>query len=80
MSDVTATDAARHFSDLLDAVEHEGASYTILRHGKAIAQIEPIRKGRWGDVRNALEAHPPDPEWIEDVRVVRDLLELQPRW
>lgn len=80
MPEVTATEAARHFSDLLDAIEHEGASYTILRHGKAIAQIEPIRKGKWGDVRRLLEKHPPDPEWIDDIRSVRDLLESQPRW
>ena len=77
--DITATDAARHFSDVLDAIEHEGASYTVIRHGKAIAQIGPIHTGRWGDVRRLLESHPPDPRWIEDVRSVRDLLEPQTR-
>lgn len=79
MPEITATEAARHLSDLLDAVEHDGASYTIVRHGKAIAQVEPVRTGRWGDVRRALAQHPPDPEWIEDIRSVRDLLESQPR-
>jgi antitoxin (DNA-binding transcriptional repressor) of toxin-antitoxin stability system len=80
MPEISATEAARHFSDLLDAIEHEGASYTILRHGKAVAQIEPTRKGLWGDVRLLLDEHPPDPRWVEDIRSVRELLEPQPRW
>lgn len=80
MPDITATEASRHFSDLLDAIEHDGATYTIIRHGRAIAHIEPVRKGRWGDVRRLLAEYPPDPDWIEDLRSVRELLEPQPRW
>ncbi|MBA2317940.1 MAG: type II toxin-antitoxin system prevent-host-death family antitoxin, partial [Euzebyales bacterium] len=33
MADVSATDAARNFADLLDAVER-GAQFTIIRRGR----------------------------------------------
>jgi prevent-host-death family protein len=45
MSEITATDAARNFADLLDAVEHRGERFTILRRGKAIAILEPLKDG-----------------------------------
>ncbi|MBV8303271.1 MAG: type II toxin-antitoxin system Phd/YefM family antitoxin, partial [Acidimicrobiia bacterium] len=45
MSEVTATEAARSFSDLLDAVEHRGERFTIVRRGKAVAQLQPLAEG-----------------------------------
>ena len=42
LPDVTATDAARNFADLLDAVEHRGEHFTIVRRGKAIADLEAL--------------------------------------
>ena len=42
MPDVTATEASRNFADLLDAVEHRGERYRIVRRGRAVAQLEPI--------------------------------------
>jgi prevent-host-death family protein len=79
VSDITATDAARRFSDLLDDVEHGGASYTIRRHGRAIAQITPVARGRGGDVKALLSRHRPDRRWAHDIDAVRDLLEVDPR-
>ncbi len=79
MPDVTATDAARRFSDLLDAIEHEGKSYTIVRHGKAIAHLEPIGSGRGSEVKTLLRSHRPDGEWSNDLYEIRDLLEVDER-
>ena len=79
MPDVTATDAARNFADLLDAVEHRGERFTIVRRGKAIAHLEPTSPGRGADVKALLRRHRPDAAWKEDLSAVRALLELDER-
>jgi prevent-host-death family protein len=58
---MTATEASRHFSDLLDAVER-GERVTILRGSWPIAEIGPARRRTGADVRTALEGTPPPDE------------------
>jgi len=77
--DVSATEAARNFADLLDAVEHGGERYTIVRRGKAVAQLEPVSKGRGADVKQVLDRHRPDPRWRRDLEAVRALIEIDER-
>jgi prevent-host-death family protein len=79
MPDVTATDAARNFADLLDAVEHRGEHFTIVRRGKAIAHLEPTSRGRGADAKALLRRHRPDPKWTKELRAVRDMLEVDDR-
>lgn len=79
MPDVTATDAARNFADLLDAVEHRGEHFTIVRRGKAIAHLEPTSRGRGVDAKALLRKHRPDAKWAAEVRGVRELLEVEDR-
>ena len=79
MPDITATDAARRFADLLDGVEHRGEHYTIVRRGKAVAHLEPVAIGRGSDVKSLLLRHRPDPAWAEDLNDVRGLLEIENR-
>jgi antitoxin (DNA-binding transcriptional repressor) of toxin-antitoxin stability system len=79
MPDVTATDAARNFADLLDAIEHRGEHFTILRRGKAIAYLEPVGGGRGADLKALLRRHRADPVWREDLDSVRELLEVDER-
>ncbi len=79
MSEVTATEAARKFADLLDAVEHRGERYTITRRGKAVAHIEPVTRGRGADAKVLLRRHRPDAGWTRDLNEVRDLLEVETR-
>lgn len=79
MPDVTATDAARNFADLLDAIEHRGEHFTIVRRGKAIAHLEPMNRGLGADVKALLGRHRPDPDWARDVDKVRKLLEVEER-
>lgn len=79
MSEVTATEAARRFADLLDDVEHAGRRYTITRHGRAVAQIEPVSRGRGVDAKALLRRHRPDTGWADAVRETRDLLEVERR-
>jgi prevent-host-death family protein len=79
MSDVTATEAARRFSDLLDAVEHEGRRFTVTRHGKPIAHIQPAAPGRGAEAKALLRRHTPDARWRADLDEVRGLLEVETR-
>ena len=38
---ITATEAARKFSELLNSIKYTGNDYTIVRGGKPIASIRP---------------------------------------
>jgi len=79
MPDVSATDAARNFADLLDAIEHRGEHFTIVRRGKAVAHLEPMNRGLGADVKSLLLRHRPDPDWSGDLDDVRTLLEVEER-
>ncbi len=39
---ITSTEAARNFSEILNAVNYKGARYTVVRGGKAVAEINPV--------------------------------------
>lgn len=80
MPDITATEASRAFSRLLDTVEHEGATYVIVRHGSPVAQLSPVARCTGAKLKSLLAEHPPDDEWSTDLAAVRDLLEDRPRW
>ncbi len=79
MSEVSATDAARNFADLLDAIEHDGAHFTIVRRGRAIAHLEPVRAGRGAEVKQLLREGPVDTAWSDDLASVRGVVEIQYR-
>lgn len=79
MPDISATEAARRFSDVLDSIEHDKARYTIIRRGKAVALLEPITTGRGSDVKAMLRRHVADEGWSNDLRELRDLIEIDVR-
>lgn len=79
MPDISATEAARHFSDVLDSVEHANEHYTIVRRGKAVAHLEPITKGRGSKVKGILKRHRPDSAWAEELSRLRELVEIDHR-
>ncbi len=79
MAEISATEAARNFADLLDGVEHRGEHYTVVRRGKPVARIEPASKGRGADLKELLESFHPDHTWRKDLRSVTDLLHAEHR-
>ena len=79
MPEVTATDAARNFADLLDAVEHRGEHFTIVRRGKTVAHLEPMSGGRGADVKALLRRHRQNTDWAKELDAVRGLLEIDDR-
>ncbi|HWO16087.1 MAG TPA: type II toxin-antitoxin system prevent-host-death family antitoxin [Solirubrobacterales bacterium] len=72
MKQLSATDAARKFSDVLDSVESDGESFVVVRHGRAVATIGPAVAGTGRALKEALRNHPPDPEWASELRELRE--------
>jgi prevent-host-death family protein len=72
MKQLSATDAARRFSDVLDSVETAGESFVVVRHGRAVATIGPTAAGTGQALKEALRAHPPDERWAAELRDLRD--------
>lgn len=60
---MTATEASRHFSDLLDAAER-GETIMIVRGSRPVAEIGPAHRRTGADLRSALaDIPPPDEEF-----------------
>lgn len=67
MRTISATEASRRFSGLLDAIE-AGESVTVTRGSKAIAEIRPARRRTGRALRMALAGIPgPDDRFVADV-------------
>jgi prevent-host-death family protein len=79
VTEISASDAARNFADLLDAVEHRGERITIVRRGKAVALLEPVLNGRGSDVKTMLRRHIVDSKWRADLTAVRELITVEER-
>jgi prevent-host-death family protein len=78
MTEISATEASKRFSDLLDAVEHRDETFTVVRHGRAIATIATARPATLGELREFLTANPPDPDWEHDLQDLRRFVGLAP--
>jgi antitoxin (DNA-binding transcriptional repressor) of toxin-antitoxin stability system len=76
---VTATEAARRFSDVLDQVEHDGETFLVERHGRVIASVAPAAAASGRSVKELLRAQPVDERWPEDLAQLRARLEPQER-
>lgn len=44
-TDISATEAVRHFSELLNNIKYRGDHYTVIRGGKPAAAIVPAGEG-----------------------------------
>jgi prevent-host-death family protein len=77
--EISATDAARNFSDLLDAVEHRHERYTVVRRGRVVAQISPMVSGRGADIKELLHGRMRDSSWARELDDLRALLALDER-
>ena len=67
MRTMTATEASRRFSDLLDVIER-GESVVVTRGNRPIAEIRPARRRTGKDLRAALaETAPPDERFDKDI-------------
>lgn len=79
MRSLTATEAARRFSEVLDAVADRGESFVVMRRGRAVARIGPAAFARGTDVKALIRSRAPDDTWAEELRELRSLVEAQER-
>ncbi len=76
---LTATDAARRFSSLLDQVERTGETFVVERRGRAIASIAPAAASSGREVKDMLRSHPADSSWPAELRDLRAALTPETR-
>jgi prevent-host-death family protein len=79
MRRLTATEAARRFSDLLDRVERDGETFVVERRGRAVASIQPAAAVTGRSVKDLLRAQAPDPDWERELAEVRGSVEPEER-
>lgn len=72
MKQLSATDASRRFSEVLDDVERSGESYVVVRHGRAVATIGPAEGGTGRALKEVLLSIPPDGAWADEVKELRE--------
>lgn len=78
VSEISATEASKHFADMLDAVEHRGETFTVLRRGRAIATVAPARRTTLGALREFLRTQRVDGAWERDVADLRGFVGSAP--
>jgi prevent-host-death family protein len=71
MITVTATQAARSFANILDAVEH-GETVVITRDGAPVGRLVPERRTSADRIKAALRDNPADAEFADDLERARD--------
>ena len=75
MKHLSATDASRRFSEVLDGVERDGESYVVVRHGRAVATIGPASGGTGKALKGVLRTNQPDNAWADELRELREGME-----
>jgi antitoxin (DNA-binding transcriptional repressor) of toxin-antitoxin stability system len=79
MHEITATEAARNFSEVLDQVDRERRAFLIRRGGKVVAAIVPPgpRSMTVGELLDLLRTAPkPDEDFADDIDRFRRELPL----
>jgi prevent-host-death family protein len=79
MKDISATEAARRFSDLLDAVEHRHETFRVTRGGRAVARIAPVEVASGRAVKDLLARGAADAGWASDLAELRSMLVTEER-
>lgn len=52
---VTATEAARNFSEILNRVRYGRETFVIVRGGEAVGQLSPVESGKAPTLRELIE-------------------------
>lgn len=72
MNRISATEASRNFSEILNRARYGGESFVVERNGEAVAEIRPARKrSTVADLIDFLESTPlPDPDFRRDMEEI----------
>jgi len=80
---ISATEAVRKFSEILNSIKYRGNSYTIVRGGKPVASIcsvEKVKKERTlSELRKLIKKLPPLGDEIERFEMdLKEIIKYQP--
>jgi len=79
MRRLTATEAARRFSDLLDRVEQDGETFVVERRGRAVASIAPAAPASGAAIKDLLRSVSRDEDWSAELTELRSALRPEDR-
>ncbi|MDX1998144.1 MAG: type II toxin-antitoxin system prevent-host-death family antitoxin [Thermoanaerobaculia bacterium] len=82
MTRITATEASRSFSELLNRARYGGESFVVVRGGEEMAQITPPSGKQsltLGQLFELLDQFPADPTFADDLEVIQSQQGLPPR-
>ena len=79
VKEITATEAARRFSEVLDAVEQQHRTFVVRRGGKVVATIGPAAHASGRTLKAILRRHQLDPKWAEELAQLRAGLTAESR-
>jgi antitoxin (DNA-binding transcriptional repressor) of toxin-antitoxin stability system len=72
---ISTTDAARHLSDYLARVKHQGEHFLLTTNDQPIAELSPAsgcRRVTWGGLVSAVARLPHDPIFADDLEKVNE--------
>jgi antitoxin (DNA-binding transcriptional repressor) of toxin-antitoxin stability system len=76
---VSATEAARGFSELLDLVERHGETFVVERRGRPVASIQPAPVANGRALKELLRSRGPDAEWARELAELRSTVQPEDR-
>lgn len=80
MKRISATEASRNFSKLLDEVQ-QGRSFNIIRGGEPVATVTPVLRHTGAELMAIYAQRGPDPEIADAIEEGRRfVLDQQPRY
>jgi prevent-host-death family protein len=79
MKEISATEAARRFSEVLDAVEHDHRTFVVRRGGRVVASIGPAAQSSGRTLKAVLRRYRPDPDWAAELAALRHSLTIEER-
>jgi antitoxin (DNA-binding transcriptional repressor) of toxin-antitoxin stability system len=79
VKEISATEAARGFSDLLDAIEHRHQSFVVVRGGRAVAKLGPVATVDGKALKALLAKNKPDRAWLKELADMRESLVVEER-
>ncbi len=79
MKEMSVTEVARQFSEVLDAIEHRHQSFVVTRGGRPIAALGPVATARGRSVKALLTKHKADPAWAPELQALREHLVVEER-
>lgn len=80
---ISATEAVRKFSEILNSIKYRGNHYTIMRSGKPIASIcpveRPLKERTLGELRDLIKKLPHLGDEIERFEMdLKEIIKHQP--